>query len=51
VKIRAFLPDRIDVHMYGGAVLVATGVGMYSGPAGVIAFGLALITFVYWRPE
>jgi hypothetical protein len=37
--------------MYAGAFLVALGAGMYSRPAGLIVFGVALLTFVYWRPE
>lgn len=50
-RFRAMLPDKIDVHLYAGALLVAYGVSMYSRPAGLIAFGVALLTFVYWRPE
>ena len=49
--LRAALPDRIDVHLYAGAGLAAVGAGMYSRPAGLIVFGVALLTFVYWRPE
>ena len=49
--LRAALPDRIDVHLYTGATLVALGAGMYSRPAGFIALGVALLMFVYWRPE
>lgn len=49
--LRGVLPDRIDVHLYAGAALVAVGAGLYSVPAGLIVFGLALLAFVYWRPE
>lgn len=45
------LPDRIDVHLYAGALLVAIGAGMYSRPAGYIVLGLVMLIVVYWRPE
>lgn len=48
--IQGALPDRIDVHLYGGALLVAIGAGMYSQPAGFIAFGAVLLFIVYRRP-
>lgn len=48
--LRALLPDRLDAHLYGGAVLVAVGAAMYSRPAGLIVFGAALLV-IYWRSE
>ena len=32
-----------DAHVYGGAVIVAAGVGMWSVPAGVAVFGAILL--------
>ena len=49
--LRAVLPDSVDVHFYAGALLVALGAGGYSRPAGLIAFGTALLVMVYRRPE
>lgn len=45
------LPDRIDLHLYGGALLVAWGVALYSQPAGLIAFGAVLLFIAYRGPE
>lgn len=52
--LRVWLPDRIDVHLYGGVALVAAGAWMYSPPAGYISLGAglwAVLFYVNRRPE
>jgi hypothetical protein len=47
-RLRLLLPDKVDAHLYGGGLLVAIGVGMYSVGAGLIALG-ALLVYLGWR--
>lgn len=49
-SLAGLLPDRIDLHLYGGALLVAYGASLYSKPAGWITFGAVLLFVVYRRP-
>lgn len=49
-SLAGLLPDRIDLHLYGGALLVAHGASLYSKPAGWITFGAVLLFVVYRRP-
>jgi hypothetical protein len=39
----ALLPDAQDVHLYGGALLLAAGAGAIYPPAGLLVAGLALL--------
>jgi hypothetical protein len=48
-KLCTLLPDRIDVHLNGGGLLVAIGIGLYTPGAGVVAFG-ALLFYLGVRP-
>lgn len=39
---RRLLPDRVDLHVYGGAAILVWGVWMVSRPGGPIAAGALL---------
>jgi putative exporter of polyketide antibiotics len=41
--LRAALPNAQDVHIYGGALLLAVGAGAVYLPAGLAVAGLALL--------
>lgn len=43
MKLRSLLPDFRDLHVYGGGVLMAVGMGCLWRPAGLIVFGAFLL--------
>lgn len=43
MKRPAWVPDLIDAHVYGGAVLVAAGCWMWLQPTGPLSLGLILL--------
>ena len=44
LRVREYLPDFRDLHVYGGVLLVAVGAGaMWGWPAGVALIGTALV--------
>lgn len=47
MKVRRRLPDALEVHVYGGAVLISVGAGLWFPPAGLIACGALLIVIGY----
>lgn len=46
--VRPFLPDLLDLHVYGGGFLVSVGVGLAWPPGGFIAFGVLLLGLGIW---
>ena len=38
----------IDVHVYGGLALIATGAGLLSGAAALIVLGVGLVAIGRW---
>lgn len=48
--MKRFLPDVVDLHVYGGAVLLAVGLGMWAAWAGPAVFGAVLMTLGLRRP-
>lgn len=41
--MKRFIPDVTDLHIYGGALLVAGGFGMLATWAAPVALGLTLL--------
>lgn len=41
--LRGIAPDFRDVHVYGGAVMIAVGAGMWFPPAAPMLFGAVLL--------
>lgn len=48
--LRRILPDVIDLHVYGGAALLAFGLGMWATWAGPAVFGAVLMALGLRRP-
>lgn len=49
--LRGILPDIRDLHVYGGAGLIAWGVSAWYPPAWRIVFGAALLYLGLRRPR
>ena len=43
LKLRPFLPDVRDLHVYGGGILVAVGAWIILPGAGLVVFGALLV--------